>query len=452
MEIETFDDDLLELEEFAEKLEGFVRVEQRFVPESLVISLNAGFGAGKSTFLKMWVDRIKKKIKPEDAPLVVQVNAWNDDYCGDPFLSLVSALVEALNSEDQCTHKLINAAKDVGWFITGIGGQIINKFTGIDAVSAGELAEKKRSSRQQPQEVPNGLFDIFRMKKNALQLLKSSIKEILEGVNPNILIIVDELDRCRPDYAISYLETIKHVFDIRGIVFVIAADRKQLECSAKTSFGADLNFSEYYRKFVQREVTLPKPNKSAYGKLAKRYVEYYLNRENERYCIMSIDYHRVENIVELISYMKMTPRQVQEVFRIMGHVFETDESKKGKLSWCLGVGTILMASLRIGSPGFYKALGGQGLKIIDAANYFRKLSPEQADWWFTLCLTGNGLNSEDVKGKELAAIFREAGFASDEDGSQRRYDFDQWHSGWGHSTKNRFKQIYSTIEQVSSWS
>ena len=64
MEIDTFHEDLLELEEFAEKLEKFIRVEQRFVPESLVISLNAGFGAGKSTFLKMWTDRINNKIDP----------------------------------------------------------------------------------------------------------------------------------------------------------------------------------------------------------------------------------------------------------------------------------------------------------------------------------------------------------------------------------------------------
>ena len=367
------------------------------------------------------------------------------------FLSLVSALVEALNSEDQHTHKLLNAAKDVGWFITGIGGQIVNKFTGIDAVSAGELAEKKKSSRQRPQEAPNGLFDIFRMRKNALQSLKTSIKEIIESVNPNILILVDELDRCRPDYAISYLETIKHVFDIKGIIFVIAVDRKQLESSAKTSFGADLNFPEYYRKFVQREVPLPKPSESAYKKLAERYVEYYLDRENERHCIMSIDYNRVENIVELISYMKMTPRQVQDVFRIMGHVFETDESKKGKLYWCLGVGTILMAALRIGSLSVYEALGGHGLRIIGAANYFRKLSPDHADWWFTLCLTGKGLDPKDVEGKEAQAIFREAGFVSDENGSERRYDFGQWYSGWGHSTKDRFKQIYLRIEQVASW-
>lgn len=451
MKISTFDEDLLGLQEFAEKLESFIKVEHRYVSGSLVISLNAGFGAGKSTFFKMWVDRITKSNSADERPLVVEVNAWNDDYCGDPFVSLVSALIESLNAKDPNAQNLRNAAKDLGWFLTGIGSQVVNKFTGIDAVSAGELAEKKKSEREGHQDVPEGFFDIFRTKKKALQSLKTSIREIIRGDNPSILILVDEIDRCRPDYAISYLETIKHIFDIHGIVFVLAVDRKQLECSAKAAFGADLDFPEYYRKFAQREVALPKPKEEAYRVLASRYVEYYLQRENERHCFMSIDRHRIDNIVDLISSMKMTPRQVQEVFRIMGHVFETDESNKGRLHWCLGVGTILMSALRIGNPDVYEALGRQDLRIQETATFFKKLNLRNAEWWFTLCLTGGGLNSEEVKEKEVADIYRDAGFISDGEGSQKGAGLDQWYSGWGHSSIGRFEQIYSKIEQVSSW-
>ena len=451
MEVSTFNEDLLGLKDFAERLERFINVEHSFVSESLVISLNAGFGAGKSTFLKMWTHSISVRDTTDERPLVLTVNAWNDDYCGDPFVSLVSALIEALKGENKDVQNLRDAAKDVGWFLTGLGGQVVNKITGIDVVAAGELAEKKRLSRDENQEVPNGLFDAFGQKKKALQSLKSSIRAIAKGDKPNIWVLVDELDRCRPDYAIYYLETIKHVFDIHGIVFVIAVDRKQLESSAKAAFGLDLDFSEYYRKFVQREVALPIPNDNSYGTLASKYVEYYLQRENERHCFMSIDQQRIDNIVGLISFMRMTPRQVQEVFRIMGHVLSTDESKKGKLLWCLGVGTLLMAALRIGNLKVYEALGTRKLNVKEASDYFRSLDPAHAEWWFALCFTGGGLNPDDVDNKEIADIYRDAGFISDGETSQWVPNLGQWYSGWGHSSEGRFEQIYSKIEQVSSW-
>ena len=193
------------------------------------------------------------------------------------------------------------------------------------------------------------------------------------------------------------------------------------------------------------------PNKNSYGTLASRYVEYYLQRENERYCFMPIGRDQVDNIVDLISFMRMTPRQVQEVFRIMGHVLATDESKKGKLLWCLGVGTILMSALRIGNPKVYGALGRRELRVKEASDFFRRFDSTHAEWWFTLCFTGGGLNPEDVDKKEVAEIYRDAGFISDGEVSQRMANLGQWHSGWGHSSVGRFEQIYSKIEQISSW-
>jgi predicted KAP-like P-loop ATPase len=64
-----------------------------------------------------------------------------------------------------------------------------------------------------------GFFTSFFDKKKALKELKKSITDSINKNNQNILIFVDELDRCRPDYAISYLETIKHIFDIKGLIF-----------------------------------------------------------------------------------------------------------------------------------------------------------------------------------------------------------------------------------------
>jgi len=161
MEISTFEEDLLGLESFANKLEEFINVEHRYVSDSLVISLNAKFGSGKSTFLKMWKNRLESISEPETKLQVVEVNAWNDDYCGDPLVSLICALIEAFQKNDKDAAPLIEAAKDIGWILTGIGNQVVNKFTGVNIVAAGELAEKKKSDRVGELDVSTSFFSVY---------------------------------------------------------------------------------------------------------------------------------------------------------------------------------------------------------------------------------------------------------------------------------------------------
>src|SRR5436190_22511620 len=101
----TFADDKLSLKNFSETLESFLSVEHDFVEGSLVIGLNAPFGSGKTTFLSMWkADMESRKSNGQVAPEIISLNAWEDDFCGDPLLSIVTAFVNATpNSESQNT-------------------------------------------------------------------------------------------------------------------------------------------------------------------------------------------------------------------------------------------------------------------------------------------------------------------------------------------------------------
>lgn len=264
MRIDTFDQDLFHLDEFADRLEKLIKRESKFVDDSLVISLNAAFGSGKSTFLKMWVNQLKQQSKQQ---IVVELNAWQDDYCGDPLISILSSMINSFNNKEFNTQELVDALKDIGWFITGISNQFVNKFTGINIVAASQLAEEKKNKRNNT----SNIFELYNAKINALQSIKCILKKTILKNGECIIIVVDELDRCRPNYAISYLETIKHVFDIEGLVFILAVDRNQLETSAKAEFGNDLVFSEYYRKFVHREIDMPYPDEKYINDLVSEY-------------------------------------------------------------------------------------------------------------------------------------------------------------------------------------
>jgi len=76
---------------------------------------------------------------------------------------------------------------------------------------------------------------------------------------PGIIVFVDELDRCRPSFAVELLERLKHFFDVPRVAFVIAVDRPQLESSIRSTYGPDIDAENYLRRFFNLRVQLPEP-------------------------------------------------------------------------------------------------------------------------------------------------------------------------------------------------
>lgn len=226
MKVSTFEEDLLGLVDFAKRLEHFIIIENEYVEGSLVLALTSKYGSGKTTFLEMWKKSLEIKDENNNRPLVISLNAWESDYYGDPLFAIISALIECLQDNNKSVKGLVDAAKNFGWFATAIGNQIVHKVTGIDVIAAGTLAEKKEGERDQSNHTMPDSFSIYQERKSAMESLKSEIKSFVAASDPKVLFLVDELDRCKPDYAIAYLETIKHIFDIKGAVFLLAADRQ----------------------------------------------------------------------------------------------------------------------------------------------------------------------------------------------------------------------------------
>ena len=442
MNISTFDESCHELKEFATRFEKFIDTEHDFVEGGLVVSLNSKFGSGKSTFLKMWRNSLESKPENENKWMVISLNAWESDYSGEPLFSIISTLAESLERNGEKTHELVEAAKDIGWVITTIGSQVVNKITGVDVIAAGDIAEKKKSSRNSNIEVTDA-FSIFQKRKKAMDSLKKTISEIVSSDSPKILFLVDELDRCRPDYAITYLETIKHLFDTKGAVFILAADRKQLENSAMTAFGSELDFDEYYRKFVHREVNLPPIPQDGYRKLAKQYINFYLTREGLRLCFMKLDNERLNDMAEIIGALKLTPRQLQEVFRILGHLLSTTKENEGRLYPFIGIGCVFFAALKLGNSRIYHLLGTNNLEPVEAVTLLQTMSPSSIDWWFAFIYSGGGLKISKDETFESVLLRSKLN-------SQRTMNPSDFHQGWGHSNF-RFEIIYQNIELITQF-
>ena len=80
------------------------------------------------------------------------------------------------------------------------------------------------------------------------------------GGHKPLLVMIDELDRCRPTYAVELLETAKHLFAVDQVVFVLAVNRTELQHAVKALYGNEFKADGYLRRFIDLDVHLPEPN------------------------------------------------------------------------------------------------------------------------------------------------------------------------------------------------
>ena len=98
--------------------------------------------------------------------------------------------------------------------------------------------------------------------KHVLQDMATRLSESSEG-RP-LIVMIDELDRCRPSYAVQLLEVAKHLFTVDHIVFVLAVNRSELAHSVKALYGGDFDADGYLRRFFDADFRLPHPERGKF--------------------------------------------------------------------------------------------------------------------------------------------------------------------------------------------
>ncbi|WP_294329809.1 P-loop NTPase fold protein [uncultured Sphingomonas sp.] len=123
----------------------------------------------------------------------------------------------------------------------------------VDAVASGFGAPMATSME--------GRIARFREGQAAISEMKQGLSQIVEtlseaGMKLPITIVIDELDRCRPTYAIKVLEELKHLFDVPGVAFVLGLHGQQLAHSVSAAYGAGFDSHSYLRRFFNRRYVL----------------------------------------------------------------------------------------------------------------------------------------------------------------------------------------------------
>lgn len=253
--------DRLERARYAEFLTNYLAAEGK--QRNYVLNLNAEWGAGKTWFIKRWYMELKAHYP------TVYIDAWQQDFSDDPLLTVISSIIEQLKEEagsrqlsPYLSTKLASLFKVTAPIVTKA---LFKKASGINIDEVKDVITADDAGK-----LVESLFQDTRKKTEAVQLLKHEIKQWIEAIigkkkkQAPAFILIDELDRCRPSYAVEMLETIKHIFDIQGGVFVLATDTEQLQHSIKVIYGEGFHASAYLRRFFRRQFALKEISKASF--------------------------------------------------------------------------------------------------------------------------------------------------------------------------------------------
>lgn len=277
--VEAWNGDVLGRKKIADKLTNLVAG----LRGSFVLSLEGTYGEGKTFFLRHWQKDLQEK-----GYITAYFNSWENDYSDDPFLPFMACLEQAISDhkKQKLRGKTVSAWKKNGDFakkaISG-GTKIIAKGLIRYALGDGGMDEikdlvdsdtEKDLTKAIGDAVGNAMNKQLEQQKS-IQLFRQSLgKSVTELTSKfdddnqkKIIILVDELDRCKPTYAVKVLERIKHFFDVDGLVFVLGINRQQVANSMSAVYGAKLDTEGYLRRFIHWEFQLPIPSAPDYTKL-----------------------------------------------------------------------------------------------------------------------------------------------------------------------------------------
>lgn len=270
------------------------------IEENIFISLDARWGEGKTFYVRQIEKTLEyqtlknfetddnknkyEEMKPyfektvlEDIELgnsylPVYYNAWLYDNHSDPLMSLLYVIIKkcGLWIDSKLVKDKTDKLKDIIKSIqVNLGIFSINGDKVIDAVS-----EKN-------------IFDGIQLAEDIRQRVKEIFNQVIEGQTQKLVIFIDELDRCKPSYALEMLERIKHYFDDNRIIFIVSVNKEQLTHTISNYYGNGFDSTGYLNKFFDVNAYLPEverrqlrfvseySERSIFGRMANMYANYY---------------------------------------------------------------------------------------------------------------------------------------------------------------------------------
>ena len=313
-----------------------------------VFSIHSPWGTGKTIFVNFWKYYLEKNLSNEF--YCIYFNAWENDDSNNPLLSIILELKnKQFYSDSSELDSLISVARIL---IEKSPKVILKSFLGLINLSKDkkekiektlfkliddgltfETLEKlfKEKDELEKKISEYGEYQAEILKKELKLMLKEELINFQNKQNKKIVFFIDELDRCKPTYAVKTLEVIKHFFSLDNYYFILSWDLEQLSYSISTLYGVNMDSGGYLRRFIDFEYTLPHTN-----------LEKYINKKFEdksyllKCSIKSFDFSlrdinkisdlfkiskSIKNFYKIIDLKSRVNKKQAVYFRYIGEIF-----------------------------------------------------------------------------------------------------------------------------------
>lgn len=219
-------------------------------------AVSGKWGYGKTFFLELLTDKLSELPEAQD-DIILYYDCWKYNYYDEPIIPIMSILSDGLSeiSEKICVPRknssLIGAVELLKKRMGEYAGHIIESKIGIDLYQL--YFDSKKAGEEKIEK--DNLFDNKFHVRTALESVREKLAEVAE--KRNIIFIVDELDRCLPEYSIKILETVHHFFtEIDNVIIIFAIDKEELEHTIMQIYGENTDVERYLKKIIDFYIPL----------------------------------------------------------------------------------------------------------------------------------------------------------------------------------------------------
>lgn len=215
--------------------------------------IDGGWGTGKTEFCHKLINMMGQA----ESHHLIYVDAFQADHADEPLLTVLAEVLKILPEGEErssFTKKALPALRYGLKTLAKAGVGHLLRQDSADVVDDFDKEIQKAADKAIDASVESMLKDHVKANES-LKSLQTALKEI--AAKKPIILFIDELDRCRPDFAVNMLEIIKHTFDVEGVKFVLITNTQQLKASINHCYGHTVDAQRYLDKFLKFNLKLP---------------------------------------------------------------------------------------------------------------------------------------------------------------------------------------------------
>lgn len=386
----TAENDIFGYKDFGERLANLLGN----LEDSSVLLLDGDWGTGKSTFVKQSAGLMRQRGFP-----VIHFDAFASDFQEDAFIALSCQILVASKAVSKRQKKpFIDKTKILGAGLMpvltkaaihlGTAGamdkdqqdKVVDTITAAFSSSQGALeeiigveleqAERRMKAVEEFRKTLSGLAEKLAVK--AVETAKEKgFEEVVEGAP--LIFIVDELDRCRPGFAIEVLEKIKHIFSTENVHFLLVANMDPLANSLVASGMTREQGRRYLEKFFQLKFNLPRPldargfGRSADTLLRSKYINYIWEKMELKYAEADLNQSIREGLTCVSEVFGLSLRSIERIAVHLALVKAATNKRNFRIP-CIVVGLCVM---RLEDPDLYRKAKDGSLSWKEASEFFQ---------------------------------------------------------------------------------